>query len=249
MLSHKALGLHLYKGGLYFTKTHSNSCKMAFSVINISTMLSLVALMLVQSTEATKIDCSLVLCAKPLCANPVTPKGECCPSCENSNCKFEGCVNYLPGGGVQWAPSPCTFCRCDVESNQQFCAIIDCFPLTEKDCFGYPVITRPNECCPSCDFGVPENRCRLVPQIFGRENITVSSDRGRTCSEEVIKKGCDKFGFRSSSGKRFRCTPKEGKRLLRFDENCPLCRATYTDNVRCRPVRDDSIIVGCDFVV
>jgi hypothetical protein len=195
------------------------------------------------------VDCSTVLCARPLCANPVTPEGECCPSCENSNCKFKGCVNFLPGGGVQWAENPCFVCQCDVKSNQQFCFIIDCFFPTKEQCFGRPVITRPNECCPTCDFGIPKRRCGLVPQLFGRENITVSSSTtNRNCTEEVVKRGCDKIGFRAGK-KRFRCQPVKGKRRVEFDDNCPLCDARYTDNVRCKRVRDDDLIVGCDFIV
>lgn len=196
-----------------------------------------------------KVDCSAVLCPRPLCANPETPPGECCPVCDNSNCKFKGCVNFLPGGGVQWAETPCIICQCDIKNNQPICAIIDCFFLTKELCFGRPVITRPNECCPTCDFGTPDIGCSLVPQVFGRENITVtSSPSDRSCTEQVVKKGCDKFGFRFRN-KRFRCEPKQGKRLVRFDKNCPLCLGTYTDNVRCKAVRDDNLIVGCDLVV
>lgn len=190
-------------------------------------------------------------CPRPLCANPVTPPGQCCPSCENSNCKFKGCVNFRPGGGVRWAETPCIVCQCDVARNQKFCFIIDCFFPTREQCFGRPVITRPNECCPTCDFGVPPRRCGLVPQVFGRQNITVSSQPGfgrRNCTEQVVRKGCDKIGFRAGK-RRFRCQPIKGKRLVRFDQSCPLCVGTYRDNVRCRAVRDDDLIVGCDLIV
>ena len=194
------------------------------------------------------LDCSLVRCARPLCANPVTPPGQCCPSCENSNCKFEGCVNFLPDGGVQWSPTPCLFCICDVERNEKITAIIDCFFLTKEDCCGFPVVTRDNECCPSCDFGTRERGCFVVPQIFGKQNITVS-DRSNTCSTQVVKKTCDKASFRTSRGQKFRCDAREGKRKVKFGENCPLCDGTYTDTVRCRARRDNDIIVGCDLVV
>ena len=195
------------------------------------------------------MDCSAVLCPRPLCANPETPPGECCPVCDNSNCLFKGCVNFLKDGRAQWFETPCIGCECDNENNQKFCFIIDCFRLTEEDCFGNPVVTRPNDCCPSCDFGTPEKGCSLVPQAFGRENITVSTSRGvRTCTEEITKKGCDKFGFRSG-GKKFKCEAKKGRRLVRFDKNCPLSIGAYDDNVRCKAVRDDNIVVGCDLVV
>ena len=64
-----------------------------------------------------------------------------------------------------------------------------------------------------------------------------------------MKKRCDKAGFRASRNRRFRCEEVEGKRLVRFDENCPLCVGTYEDNVRCKAVRDDTFVVGCDFTV
>ena len=217
-----------------------------------STLLTIVLLSLcVYQSGAThkKIDCRAVLCPRPLCANPVTPPGECCPSCENSNCKFKGCVNFLPDGVVQWAETPCIFCQCDKDNNQQFCSIIDCFRLTKEDCFGFPVVTRPNECCPSCDFGVPETTCRVVPQVFGAQNITVTSRPGfNICTKQIQRRGCDKFGFRKGN-KKFRCEPKEGKRLVRFGKTCPLCVGAYRDVVRCTPVKDNSIVVGCDLIV
>lgn len=71
---------------------------------------------------------------------------------------------------------------------------------------------------------------------------------GKNCTEEIVKKGCDKVGFRAGN-RRFRCQPVQGKRRVRFDEDCPLHTGTFKDNVRCRAVRDDNFIVGCDFVV
>ena len=112
-------------------------------------------------------------------------------------------------------------CVCNKELNQQFCAIIDCIFLT-KDCFGYPVVTRLNECCPRCDFGVPDDTSKLVPQVFGRQNITVSATPGtRSCSKTVVKRTCDKLAFRSK-GKKFHCDPAEGKRVINFEKRCPL---------------------------
>ncbi len=194
-------------------------------------------------------DCSAVLCPRPLCANPTLPPGECCPTCDDSNCKFKGCVNFQSNGEAQWSPSPCFICVCNKELNQQFCAIIDCVFLTKKDCFGYPVVTRPNECCPRCDFGVPDDTCKLVPQVFGRQNITVSATPGtRACSKTVVKRTCDKLAFRSK-GKKFRCDPVEGKRVINFEKRCPLCKATYTDVTRCKIVQDDDVITGCDLFI
>ena len=111
------------------------------------------------------------------------------------------------------------------------------------------MITRPNECCPSCDFGTPPRRCKLVPQVFGRENITVTADSsGRNCTEQIVRKTCDKIGFRSR-GEKFRCDPVKGKRSVRFDKNCPLSHGSFKDNVKCKRVRDNNLIVGCDLVV
>ncbi len=196
------------------------------------------------------LDCSLVLCARPLCANPVTPPGECCPSCDDSNCKFEGCVNFNDEFGTEWRPNPCKICRCDVENNQQFCGIIDCFFLKEKDCNGYPVITRPGECCPSCDFGTPEIGCHVVPQILSKRNITVTQSRGfkPSCTIEVQKHTCDKFSF-GFRGKKFRCDPISKRRLVRFEKNCPLVWGVREDVTYCKAVEDKTLTIGCDLKV
>ena len=195
-----------------------------------------------------RIDCSRVRCRRPLCANPVTPPGECCPSCENSGCKFEGCVNFRSNGEPLWQPSPCFQCSCS--DNETICAIIDCFALSKEDCFGRPVITRPWECCPSCDFGTPDDRCSAVPipkSFGGLSNITVSNGF-RSCSREVILHTCTPRAFRSR-GKKFRCEPRESKRPVKFEKGCPLCVGFYQDVVRCKAVRDDDEIVGCDLFV
>ena len=200
--------------------------------------------------QASAIDCSLVLCARPLCANPVTPPGECCPSCKDSNCNFTGCVNFNDKFGPQWQPNPCKFCQCDKERNEPICAVSRCsIPPTREDCFGFPVVTKPWECCSSCDFGKPETGCFVVPQVFSKRNITVSQSIGRNqCSAEVNDHTCDKFGFRFR-GKKFRCDPVQGRRLVRFGKTCPLAWGVRKDTVRCRAVRDNSINVGCDLIV
>ena len=109
-------------------------------------------------------------------------------------------------------------------------------------------MTRLNECCPRCDFGVPDDTCKLVPEVFGRQNITVSAKPGtRSCSKTVVKRTCDKFAFRSR-GKKFRCDPVEGKRVINFEKRCPLCKATYTDVTRCKIVQDNDVITGCGLI-
>ncbi len=193
-------------------------------------------------------DCRTVRCAQPLCANPVKPPGRCCPSCENSGCKFEGCVNFQPDGSVTWAPSPCFQCQCF--ENETICAIIDCFGLTEDDCFGRPVITRPWECCPSCDFGTRSDTCTVVPvpkTAGGVRNITVS-DGYTSCSKKVFQHTCNVRGFRKN-GKTFVCRPRERKRHVKFGKECPLCTGFYRDVQRCVAVQDESEIIGCDILL
>lgn len=199
---------------------------------------------------AQAIDCSLVRCARPLCANPETPPGACCPSCANSNCTFEGCVNFFKEG-PRWRPNPCKFCQCDVKNNQQICAVASCRPLTEEDCFGYPVVQDPDQCCPTCDFGKPDIGCHVVPQLFSKRKITATQSFGfkESCTTEIFKRTCDKIGFRLK-GKRFGCRPRTGYRIVRFDNKyCPLAFGFTRDVVRCRAVQDDSVDVGCDLVI
>lgn len=194
-------------------------------------------------------DCHAVTCPVPLCANPKLKPGDCCLTCEDSKCKFEGCVNFLTDGRVQWAPSPCFLCQCDEAQNQKYCGIFDCFFITEEDCFGYPVVTKPNECCPRCDFGIPDDTCGVVPQIHGERQISVSAMPGSTsCNKTITRHTCDKIGFRSE-GKTYRCSEVQGRRSVRFDQNCPLIWGIYDDVTRCRVVEDEDLVVGCDLVV
>lgn len=196
---------------------------------------------------ATAIDCSRVRCARPLCADPVTPPGQCCPSCDKSDCKLRGCVNILGTGEVRWQPDPCTTCFCS--NGKTVCLAIACQSLRPADCFGRPVTTRPWQCCPSCDFGIPDNRCRTIPQSQRNLTVTASNQRGpapTSCSRSVRVHGCDKPGIRIHS-KTFRCSPWVGKRIVRFGRRCPLSVGFYRDVVRCKAIRDPNIVVGCDF--
>ena len=201
-------------------------------------------------------DCSTVQCPRPLCANPTFRPGECCPSCEESNCKFQGCVNFnvsVDGRTTKWAPQPCLICQCDEEKNQPLCAAIGCGPTpTEAECLGYPVVRKPNSCCAECDFGVPDDTCEVVPRVsLGgvRDEIQITATRGRqSCSNLIIQSTCDKAVFRSGD-KKFRCEPVEGKKMTSFDQNCPISKATYTDVTRCRTIEDSTLFAGCDLVV
>ena len=215
-------------------------------------LLSLLATVIqLANANENQPDCSRVTCRRPLCADPVIPPGECCPSCENSSCKFEGCVNFLSDGRVQWQPAdPCITCFCI--NNSTVCLAVGCRLLREEDCFGFPVVTKPGECCPSCNFSIPARRCAAVPQVFSQRNITVTEEGNsittNSCSRQIVKRTCDKVGFRAF-GRKFRCAPVQGKRFVRFDRMCPLRFGLFRDVVVCRPVRDNNVIVGCDLVV
>ena len=191
-------------------------------------------------------DCSMVPCPRPLCANPTLRPGECCPTCENSNCKFEGCVNFNVGGQTQWAPDPCSICHCDMETNRAICGAIGCVASTQEACRGYPVVTKPNKCCAECDFGVPDDTCQLVPLS---QDIQIVATQGRVaCGDSIIPNRCDKSKLRSGD-KKFRCEPVEGSNVATVAQPCLINQVTYTDVVSCRIVEDDTLFVGCDLVV
>ena len=214
---------------------------------------------IVATSALPQLDCSavqLLQCPRPLCANPTLRPGECCPTCEDSNCKFEGCVNFNVSvdGQTRWAPDPCRICRCDIERNQPICAVIDCGPTpTQAECLGYPVVTKPNRCCAECDFGVPDDECHLVPRVSlggtRTQEIQITATQGRqSCDGLITPNTCDKSAFRSGD-KRFRCDPVEGDSMIIFDQTCPISKATYNDVISCKTVEDSTLFVGCDLVV
>ena len=187
-------------------------------------------------------NCKKVRCERPLCANPVTPPGECCPSCENSGCVFEGCVQFpkKPWQEVQWKPEPCKTCVC--VNNEPVCGLVAC-PGPEP-CFGYPLVKKPWECCTSCDFGIPDNKCGVVPS---RKHPFETSP---ACSSHVLLHKCDKANFRRNSGKTFRCKPVFKHRRSHLPPcAAPLRKVVYNDVVQCKAVRDDNIRVGCDLIL
>ena len=153
--------------------------------------------------------CANVICPRPLCADPVTPPGSCCPSCAQSKCRLEGCVQLRPQ--LRWLPEPCKICFC-INGRTQ-CGAIGCLPLFPESCFGYPIIpvgSTPSVCCPRCDFGVPETSCKAVP--FQTKPFTISHGTS-TCSGEILQQKCDKAGFRRG-GKLFRCEPRFTSRFV-----------------------------------
>lgn len=192
-------------------------------------------------------DCSQVTCPPALCANPVTIVGECCPSCVGSGCMFKGCVTFSSYGRPHWQPTPCETCSC--YNNEPGCRSRQCQELTETDCYGHPVVTKPNECCQSCDFGTPATGCHVVrqPKAWGQKGINIKSGY-RSCAEEIFYHECDKRGFRAD-GKKYRCVPQYGKRMVTFGAWCPMSEGFYQDVVQCNAVEDAHIIVGCDLFV
>ena len=70
------------------------------------------------------MECQSILCPGTTCANPVTPPGECCPTCAdtlvNSYCEYEGDGRKHPAGTTwhpyipPWGFSKCTICTCKV---------------------------------------------------------------------------------------------------------------------------------------
>ena len=205
-------------------------------------------------------NCALASCPRPLCANPVTPEGECCPSCEYSLCKFKGCVQFLGRSGsktVQWKPDGCSTCTC--ADDQAICYALGCPPVYPSSldlCVNQPTITSPTECCASCDYGVPEDECAVVPDYsltywLGMEEYESG------CSVAVTFHRCDKRGYMDDNRQRFQCNPVVRQHSVTLNDNSDsvtgscgaLTELTYNDVVRCVPVRNDNLDVGCDIYV
>ena len=202
--------------------------------------------------------CALVKCARPLCADPVIPEGECCPSCENSQCLFKGCVQFLgePGSPtVQWKPNGCGTCIC--ADGHALCFGFSCPPVyspSRDPCFGRPQTTSPTECCNVCDYGVPEDECAVVPDHSLTYRLGLE---GSGCSVDLTFHHCDKRGYMDKSGRRFQCSSVMGERSVKLRGNSDsvtgschaLTELSYVDVVRCVPRRNDDLNVGCDLYV
>lgn len=193
--------------------------------------------------------CHHVRCARPLCANPATPPGQCCPSCAGSGCRFEGCVQVLPGRPVQWKPSGCITCTCD--NNQTLCAGVGC-PLTLgpdgrpfDPCPGIPKVLKPDQCCPVCDYGLRRDRCNTIQ--VGSRNVSVSSgDDG--CLAPAPLHGCDKPGFLARRHRRVQCITVPRRRRVKLPDCGPFTKLHYRDTV-CRAKLNRRFEIGCDLLV
>ena len=203
------------------------------------------------------IPCALA-CPRPLCTNPVLVEGECCPSCKNSQCKFEGCVQFLgePGSRtVQWKPDGCSTCVC--ADDHALCYALGCpprYPTSDDPCFGRPQVTSPSECCATCDYGIPDDKCAVVPDYsltyleLGVEEYQ-SYDSG--CSVVLTFHRCDKRGYMDENGQRYQCNPVIGQlsRKLSGGSCGALTELAYEDVVKCEATRNDNLDVGCDIYV
>ena len=171
-------------------------------------------------------------CSQTLtCADPeADPQytGNCPPSnCDNSQCKFRGCVHF-GAFGPQWMPDPCTICSC--HDAQELCTEIKCEESLE--CYGYPSRVKEGECCPSCDYGVSENECGVIPAGV-KSLYTALGDH--SCQRDVLLYGCDKHYFRGKDGKYYQCRAVETVRTLDMGEECDanVHQVTYMDTERC----------------
>ena len=130
-------------------------------------------------------ECNQQDCPPTYCSDPRTPpEDECCDTCEGASCVWRGCVHFGPSGPL-WYPDPCTVCHCS--GGQEVCTAILC-PVPE--CFGYPLVTDPDACCPRCDWGIPEDECAPVPA--GNMSLYATLGDGAQCHYEVVRHKCDK---------------------------------------------------------
>ena len=170
--------------------------------------------------------CPDVTCADPE-RSPLDPK-DCSPSnCDNSQCKFRGCVHY-GAFGPQWMPDPCTICSC--HDRQELCTIIDC--SADLECYGYPKRVKEGDCCETCDFGVPENECGVVPNGV-KSLYTALGDKD--CQTDVVVHGCNKQFVLGEDEKIYRCRPVETTQTHTLDQGCRngVSEVTYADVSSC----------------
>ena len=129
-------------------------------------------------------QCDRDQCPTPLCADPARVDGQCCETCENSSCRFSGCVHF-GAFGPQWYPTPCSLCRCF--DGERVCSATICPPL---ECFGFPLTRDPDACCPRCDWGIAADECAPIP-VRNVSLYAVLGD-GPQCRREVTMHDCDK---------------------------------------------------------
>lgn len=183
-----------------------------------------------QQNEAQSQDsdeCSQTL----TCADPVTDPnhlGPCSPmNCDNSKCKFRGCVHY-GAFGPQWMPDPCTICRCQLK--REACTKIECAEGLE--CYGYPTGVKEGECCPSCDFGVPEGECGVIPTGYKSLYVALGD---HNCQKDILLHGCNKNFIAGKDGKFYQCKPVMVAHTVEMDEDstADIHQVMYNDTASC----------------
>lgn len=182
--------------------------------------------------------CDPAECPPVMCANPTYSEENCCGSCEDSACRFRGCVHF-GAFGPTWKPDPCTECRCN--NGEETCTQIDC---DAPNCFGYPMRTRPGACCPECDFGLSDNACGRIP--YKQMSLSVELENEQ-CVGLVTMHRCSKeFVWRN--GRWHRCVPKVRGKPHGFARNCTVKRIIYNDVRSCqlREIGQDEIPADYD---
>ena len=167
-------------------------------------------------------DCRTVRCGRPLCVNPTYKPGACCPSCEDDVCKFRGCVVNASAG--IWKPDHCTTCRCASNGTAISCVGTPCGVF---NCSGRRLRTVPGNCCPTCDYGIPDRKCGVVPH---KKRSIIVRRGSKLITTTIILHKCDK-SFIKKRNKILSCVPKYGKRIKQGQPNIK-----YWDVIRCRPI-------------
>ena len=136
-------------------------------------------------------------CPTPLCVDSVFD-GTCRRCTERSQCRYQGCVTFGHQYGPVWRPDNCTTCHC--ERYWPHCYTETCQPSLE--CFGYPKVKHPGQCCPRCEFGVKPKECGFIPKgtktlhVKRPDNINADDDNNNNnnnntaCQVEVVEHGC-----------------------------------------------------------
>lgn len=167
-------------------------------------------------------------CPSVTCADPEYGPGDCSSNCDKSRCKFKGCVHY-GAFGPQWMPDPCTICSCN--NREELCTKIECDDKLE--CYGYPSVVKEGDCCLSCDFGVADSECGVVPTGYKSLYVALGD---QTCQKDVLLHGCDKHYIAGKDGKYYQCTPMETVHTVDMDQNhCEnnVQHVTYMDTEHC----------------
>ena len=186
-------------------------------------LLTYLAATLVFAT-AVNIECDLAQCPPTHCSDPRTPEGECCPTCEDALCVWRGCV-YFGAHGARWYPDPCTICGC--YSEREVCTAILC---EEPECFGYPLVTDPDACCPRCDWGIAEDQCGSVP--VANMSLYATLGDGAQCHYEVTRHECNKR-YLIRNGEIHECRSKRQKRSVLTTDCEDFHRIFYMDIGKC----------------